>query len=60
MPLGESLVSNGVITKDQLALVIEEKEKHPEKTIGQILMALGYLPLDELESLSDAPGEQGT
>ena len=51
MPIGESLVNSGVITKEQLAKALEEQKKHPEEKIGQILLRLGYLPLEELEKL---------
>lgn len=50
MPLGESLVSSGVITKEQLEKALEEQKKHPEEKIGQILLRLGFLPVEELES----------
>jgi type IV pilus assembly protein PilB len=51
MPVGESLVKNGVITKEQLEKALEEQKKHPEEKIGQILLRLGYLPVEDLESL---------
>ncbi len=50
MPLGESLVANGVITKEQLEKALEEQKKNPSEKIGQILVRLGYLPLEELEA----------
>jgi type IV pilus assembly protein PilB len=51
MPIGESLVKSGVITQEQLAKALEEQKEHPGEKIGQILLRLGYLPVEELESL---------
>jgi type IV pilus assembly protein PilB len=51
MPIGESLVNSGVITKEQLEKALDEQKNHPEEKIGQILIKLGYLPMEELESL---------
>jgi hypothetical protein len=51
MPIGESLVKSGVLTQEQLAKALEEQKKHPEEKIGQILLRLGYIPLEDLESL---------
>ena len=50
MPLGETLVRNGVITQTQLEAALAEQKKHPEQKIGEILVRLGYLPLEELEA----------
>ncbi len=49
MPLGETLVNNGVITKEQLDAALQEQKKHPEEKIGEILLRLGYLPMEELK-----------
>jgi len=49
MPLGESLVANGVITKEQLEKALEEQKKNPKEKIGEILLRLGYLPVEELK-----------
>jgi len=49
MPLGESLVKSGVITQEQLDQALAEQKKHPEEKIGEILMRLGFLPVDELK-----------
>ncbi len=43
-------MSNGVITKEQLEKALEEQKKNPNEKIGQILVRLGYLPLEELEA----------
>ena len=50
MPLGETLVQNGVITREQLETALEEQKKDPQRKIGEILIRLGYLPIEELES----------
>ncbi len=49
MPLGETLVTNGVITQQQLETALAEQKKNPKEKIGEILLRLGYLPMDELE-----------
>ncbi len=51
MPIGQALVDGGVITKEQLVKALEEQKNHPEEKIGQILLRLGFLQLEELESL---------
>ncbi len=50
MPLGESLVANGVITKEQLAKALEEQKKNPGEKIGQVLVRLGFPPIEDLEA----------
>ena len=49
MPLGETLVKSGVITPEQLATALEEQKKHPGEKIGETLLRLGYLPMEELK-----------
>lgn len=49
MPLGETLVNNGVITREQLETALAEQKKHPNEKLGEILARLGYLPMEELE-----------
>lgn len=50
MPLGETLVKNGVITQEQLETALAEQKKNPNEKIGEILMRLGYLPMEELKT----------
>ncbi|HVO40552.1 MAG TPA: hypothetical protein VMV03_16080 [Spirochaetia bacterium] len=50
MPLGETLVNAGVITREQLEIALAEQKKHPEEKIGQILLRLGFLPIEDLEA----------
>jgi hypothetical protein len=49
MPLGESLVKSGVITQEQLDTALAEQKKNPDEKIGEILIRLGYLPMEELK-----------
>ncbi len=49
MPLGESLVKNGVITQAQLDEALAEQKKNPQEKLGEILLRLGYLPIEELK-----------
>ncbi len=49
MPLGDSLVKNGVITQAQLDEALAEQKKHPEEKLGEILLRLGYIPIEELK-----------
>ena len=50
MPLGETLVKNGVITQEQLETALAEQKKNPNEKIGEVLMRLGYLPMEELKT----------
>ncbi len=49
MPLGETLVKNGVITTEQLEIAVAEQKKNPKEKIGEILLRLGFLPIEDLE-----------
>jgi tetratricopeptide (TPR) repeat protein len=46
--LGELLVRNGVITRDQLAAAMDRQANHPGKRLGQILVDSGVLSQDDL------------
>jgi len=50
MPLGETLIANGVITKQQLETALAEQKKNPKEKIGEVLLRLGYLPVEELKA----------
>jgi hypothetical protein len=50
MPLGESLVRGGVITQEQLEQALAEQKKNPAEKLGEILLRLGYLPMEELKA----------
>ena len=49
MPIGESLVRNGIITQEQLDIALAEQKKNPGEKLGEILLRLGYLPMEELK-----------
>lgn len=49
MPIGESLVRSGVITQEQLDIALAEQRKHPMEKLGDILIRLGLLPMEELK-----------
>ena len=46
--LGELLVRNGVITREQLASAMDRQANHPGKRLGQILVDSGVLSQDDL------------
>jgi type IV pilus assembly protein PilB len=50
MPLGESLVKSGVISQEQLDAALAEQKKNPGEKLGEILLRLGYLPMEELKT----------
>ena len=50
MPLGETLVNSGVITKEQLETALTEQKENPAEKLGEILLRLGYLPMEELKA----------
>ena len=50
MPLGETLVTNGIITRQQLQTALAEQKKYPNQRIGEILVRLGYVSSDDLQS----------
>ncbi len=49
MPIGESLVRSGVITQEQLDIALAEQKKNPAEKLGDILIRLGFLPIEELK-----------
>lgn len=46
--LGEILVKNGVITREQLSEAMERQAHEPESRVGELLIALGALSEDDL------------
>jgi hypothetical protein len=46
---GEFLVASAGITRFQLFCALQMQDRHPEVRIGECLVALGYLPSEELE-----------
>ncbi|MEQ9322039.1 MAG: ATPase, T2SS/T4P/T4SS family [Polyangiaceae bacterium] len=49
--LGHLAVKKGLITREQLRMATLEQARHPDKRIGEILIALGLLDEAQLESL---------
>jgi len=49
MPLGETLVANGIITRQQLQAALAEQKKNPKEKIGEILIRLGYVSGEDLQ-----------
>jgi hypothetical protein len=50
MPLGENLIKKGFLTQDQLNKALEEQKKNPSEKVGQILVRLGYVTKEQVES----------
>jgi type IV pilus assembly protein PilB len=46
--LGDLLVENGIITEEQLRIVLEEQKKNNKMKLGDILIQLGYLTEQKL------------
>lgn len=42
MPLGETLVSQKVITAEQLAQALEKQKASPQKRLGEIIVEMGF------------------
>ena len=51
LPLGERLIQDNVIDRDQLNIALQQKKQTPEKMIGEILVDLGFVTADELSSI---------
>jgi hypothetical protein len=51
--LGELLVHNNLITKDQLNQAIEKQQLNPGQPIGQILCQMGFIKSKDLEHVLD-------
>lgn len=49
MPLGETLISKGVITPDQLKQALDAQKKEPGKKIGELLVQLGFIDAAALD-----------
>lgn len=49
IPLGELLVQQGVLTQNQLAGALAEKEKHPQRRIGEIFVKFGFVSRSQME-----------
>lgn len=49
IPLGELLVEQGILTEEQLAGALAEKAKNPNRRIGEILVAMGFVSRSQME-----------
>lgn len=62
MKIGEELVQEGLITKDQLDKALELQKKKPGMKIGEVLLELGYIDVEKfmivLEKQMKAAGVQ--
>jgi len=50
MPLGENLIKKGLLKQDQLAKVLEEQKKNQGERLGEILIRLGMVTKEQVES----------
>ncbi len=50
MPLGETLISKGLINQEQLGKALEEQKKSSGERLGDILVRLGFVTKDQVES----------
>lgn len=48
--LGDTLISKGLLTKEQLDKAIEEQKKTPGERLGAILVKLGYVTNAQVEA----------
>lgn len=48
--LGDTLISKGLLTKEQLDKAIEEQKKTPRERLGAILVKLGYVTNAQVEA----------
>ncbi len=49
VPLGELLVEQGILTQNQLAGALAEKEKNPNRRIGEVFVKFGYVSRSQME-----------
>jgi hypothetical protein len=50
MALGENLIAKGFLKKDQLDTALAKQKESPGEKIGEILMKLGYVTKEQIES----------
>jgi type IV pilus assembly protein PilB len=48
LKVGEFLVQNGIITREQLSEALEMQRDNPERLVGEILVTQGFITRDEL------------
>jgi hypothetical protein len=49
--LGQTLISRGVITRDQLSEALNVQAGQPDLRVGEILFSLGYLNFGQLDAI---------
>lgn len=49
--LGQTLISRGIISPDQLREALDVQAKQPHLRIGEILFSLGYLTFSQLDAI---------
>lgn len=49
LPLGELLVQQGVLTQNHLSTALAEKNKNPNRRIGEILVKMGFVSRPQME-----------
>jgi len=59
MQLGEMLVNEGLITKEQLNEALEIQKKEQNKKIGEILIELGYIDIEKFTMVLDKQIKSG-
>lgn len=50
MPLGETLISKGVISPEQLEKALAEQKKNAGERLGDIIIRLGFASKEQVES----------
>jgi hypothetical protein len=50
MPLGENLIKKGLLKQEQLTKALEEQKKNPGQRLGEILIRLGMVTKEQVES----------
>ncbi len=49
--LGQTLISRGLISRDQLVEALGVQEQQPQLRVGEILFSLGYLGFSQLDAI---------
>jgi len=56
--LGELLINNGLITREQFKKALDAQETYPDKPIGQLLVQLGFVRDSALKDFLDYKGKR--
>ncbi len=51
LPIGERLIVAGLIDKEQLNVALYEKQNHPDKMLGEIIVDLGFITPNDLSAI---------